>query len=441
MASAEPSQYCRFGLDKGEIDFCMAVSLYHNHSSSAHDLYLSLNVRRSGASDDAAKLGWTAVGTGSHMEGALMFIVYGDPNKPPHPPTLSVRTAEERHSHPIGIYSEGGHKNVDARVLDAKWTPSAGNKTWTAEFSVVCYGCSNWDGRAISSESLSQPWIWGWNKDQNMRPYHEDVDLQKHSLVTGGFGVFYVDMKNAATHHADEAMPTIQGKNNVHTSEFPITKKKTGLLETLKERPLVHLHGFFMSMAFLVLFPIGAVAIRSGSNKSFKYHWTIQASAMAFALSGAVIAVYMTDGDLFGSPHQIAGTSIAVLLILQAVLGWRHHVDFVRIRRRTWISYGHISLGFILLFGGWANVLSGIILYGLGKLGVFLMATLVLVEIVCVGGWAYLARRRQSAKAMVSKETPESSAAYFALDEMESDDDDDMPATKDEEQKGLMKKA
>jgi hypothetical protein len=40
---------------------------------------------------------------------------------------------------------------------------------------------------------------------------------------------------------------------------------------------------------------------------------------------------------------------------LQALLGYYHHVLFVKLRRRTFISYAHIVLGWIILSGGWLN--------------------------------------------------------------------------------------
>ncbi|KOS20683.1 hypothetical protein ESCO_006849 [Escovopsis weberi] len=454
-ASAEPSQFCRLGLGHARVDFCMAVSLYHNHSSAAHDLYLSLNVRRPFAPDDAAApgLGWTAVGTGARMHGSLMFVVYGDPDaraagKQAPPPVLSVRTVEKKHSRPVGIHAAkfdgGGGGAVDVRVLDAKWAPSAANDSHVAQLSAVCYGCSNWGGDAIAVEAASQPWIWAWNQDQDMSPYAEDVDLQRHELEEGGFGVFYVDMKSAATHHADDAVPSVQGTANVQTSEMPIEgKAPAGFLDSVRDRPLAHMHGLLMATAFLLLFPAGAVAIRSGSSGAFKHHWAVQASALLVALAGAATATFMTRGDLFGSPHQIAGSAISLLLPVQAALGWRHHIDFVRIRRRTPISYAHICLGFTLLVGGWVNVLGGMVLFGWGRPGVLLAGGLVAVEALGVGGWAVLAKRRQRAASLAAaKQAPDAAAAYFALDDMDSDDDeDDEGGRADEEHKGLMKKA
>ncbi|KAK0756788.1 hypothetical protein N5P37_010306 [Trichoderma harzianum] len=433
--SAAPSQYCLFGLPRDEIDFCMAVSLYHNHSTSAHDVYLSLAVRRSATQSNGTSLGWTAIGTGPKMAGSLMFVLYGDPEASEAKPTLSLRTVKAGHSRPAQVTQQDTGKQLDVRILETTWK-KAEDGLYVATASIVCYACSEWMGTEISPESVSQPWIWAWNKQQDMKAFAPDQQLEAHSMVDG-YGYFYVDMKAATSHHSD-GFPTfnVTGEDsNIGTSDRPIKEAKTGLWQKLLSRPLAHLHGFFMMTAFLLLFPVGAVAIRSGSEKSFKYHWVIQASAMVSALCGAIVAIVMSD-KVFGSPHQIAGVVIVSLLLVQAVLGWRHHVDFIRIFRRTWISYAHISLGFVILVSGWANVIGGLVLYGFSKFGIAMLALFILLEAAGVGAWSFLARRRSMSRGTIHKETPESSAAYFALEDIpESDEEDDAA-----EERGLMQK-
>ncbi|KAL7958255.1 hypothetical protein V8C34DRAFT_283389 [Trichoderma compactum] len=433
--SAAPSQYCLFGFPRDKVDFCMAVSLYHNHSTSAHDVRLSLGMRRSPTHSNDTSLGWTAVGIGPKMAGSLMFVLYGDPEASEAKPTLSVRTVNAGHSRPAQLTQQDAGKQLDVRVSETTWR-RAEDGVYVAIASIVCYACSEWMGAEISPESVSQPWIWAWNKQQDMKAFAPDQQLEAHSMVDG-YGYFYVDMKAATSHHSGgfPAFNVTGEDSNIGTSARPIKEAKTGLWQTLLSRPLAHLHGFFMMTAFLLLFPVGAVAIRSGSEKSFKYHWVIQATAVVSALCGAIVAIVMSD-SVFGSPHQIAGVVIVSLLLVQAVLGWRHHVDFIRIFRRTWISYAHISLGFVILVSGWANLIGGLVLYGFSKFGIVMLALFILLEAAGVGAWSFLARRRSMSRRTIPKETPESSAAYFALEDIpESDEEDDAA-----EERGLMQK-
>ncbi|KAL7927374.1 hypothetical protein ACQKWADRAFT_276493 [Trichoderma austrokoningii] len=438
IVSADPSQYCLFGLPRNEVDFCMAVSLYHNHSSEAHDVHLSFAMRRSATANDSLALGWTAIGAGPQMAGSLMFVLYGDPELSDDAnPTLSVRTVTKGHALPQLIAQDEAAKDLDVRISSTKWTKAAEDNTiYVASASIVCYACSKWSGTEISAETASQPWIWAWNKQQRMKGFSPDQQLEMHTLIDG-YGHFYVDMKDATSHKATgpPAFAVTGEDSNIGTSDRPMEDTKTGLWQRLMSRPLAHLHGFFMMAAFLVLFPAGAVAIRSGSDKSFRFHWVIQVAGLVSAFSGAVLAIIMSD-RIFGSPHQIAGVVIFSLLLVQALLGWRHHMDFIRIFRRTWISHTHIYLGFAILLAGWANVISGLVLYGFSKLGTVLIGLFILLELLGVGGWSFWAKRRAQAKSSGYKETPESSAAYFALDDIpESDEEEDVP-----EDRGLMQK-
>lgn len=439
IVSATPSQYCLFGLPRNEVDFCMAVSLYHNHSTEAHDVHLSFAMRRS-PSNGSYALGWTAIGAGSQMAGSLMFVLYGDPASSDGPvkPTLSVRTVNKGHALPQLIAQDGAAKDLDVRISETKWSMAYSDEDrpiYVGSASVVCYACSKWPGTEINPETASQPWIWAWNKQQRMRGFSPDQQLEMHTLIDG-YGHFYVDMEAATSHRATGPPAFVTGNNsNIGTSDRLMEETKTGLWQKLMSRPLAHLHGFFMMAAFLVLFPAGVVAIRSGSDKSFRFHWVIQVAGLVSAFSGAVLAIIMSD-RVFGSPHQIAGVVIFSLLFVQALLGWRHHMDFIRIFRRTWISYTHVYLGFVILLAGWANVISGLVLYGFSKVGTVMIGVLILLELLGVGGWSFLARRRSQARDSGHKETPESSAAYFALDDIpESDEEDDVP-----EDRGLMHK-
>ena len=74
------------------INFCMGISLHSNQSTSSQDLYMTLEHTR--ATNEAK--GWTAVGIGSEMKGAFIFLIYGDPSSKT-PPTISVRSPDGHH--------------------------------------------------------------------------------------------------------------------------------------------------------------------------------------------------------------------------------------------------------------------------------------------------------------------------------------------------------
>lgn len=65
------SQYCHFQNPQEPIFFCVATSTRYNTSTDATDLFVTFAYEKSEYG------GWGAIGLGSGMYGALMFVTYG----------------------------------------------------------------------------------------------------------------------------------------------------------------------------------------------------------------------------------------------------------------------------------------------------------------------------------------------------------------------------
>lgn len=137
------------------------------------------------------------------------------------------------------------------------------------------------------------------------------------------------------------------------------------------------LHGLVLGTSFMVFFPVGAMIIHMGKlNKSFLYHWTLQLFltttgfatviiGLIFSESGGNVSVSNPNSVLskltnnqfrnFRGTHQIFGAVIFSCLILQIALGNLHHINFVRFKRRTLVSYAHICIGWLILTLGVIN--------------------------------------------------------------------------------------
>jgi len=120
---------------------------------------------------------------------------------------------------------------------------------------------------------------------------------------------------------------------------------------------LVSIHGFLLSTSFFLL-SIGVLAIRSGLSKSFKLHWTIQAVASGAIVVGCLIGlkVSLSHGH-FNTFHQILGLFFLPTMILQALFGYWHHLNFKKIGKRTAISHYYVWLGRATILAGNVNVL------------------------------------------------------------------------------------
>ncbi|KAH8428228.1 cytochrome and DOMON domain-containing protein [Aspergillus melleus] len=396
---AKPVQYCKFGYDKNprdaEVDFCMGVTMHQNRSSDAYDMYLSMTVTRD------SDLGWTAIGTGPVMAGSLMVIVYGDPNSK-EAPTVSVRTVEG-HRQPKLLTNEtaGG---TDIRILNASWQPvshddsPSSSPTFLAKIALVCYSCTSWPGigdHPISATATSLPWLWAWNDNMQFANFSSDVHLKmhKHHSRDGGWGNFYVDMSRSVdTAEKPPSPPSIQpGVRTIGTTDKSSTAFKWPRLG-----PVAQAHGWLMGLTFLLFFPGGVIAMRSQSSRAFQYHWVIQLVASLCVAVGAILGIVMSH--TFGSPHQIAGLVVSLTLGIQGVLGWRHHMAFLRIKRRTWISHTHIWAGRLILVVGWLNVISGMLLAGFGWFWVLLMSVVLVGVAVGLIFWVRASTKRKQRK-------------------------------------------
>ena len=162
-----------------------------------------------------------------------------------------------------------------------------------------------------------------------------------------------MDMTKSNFPLSHPAVPGVQkGRNLINAARVEKEKKPANNLV----QNLITIHGMVLGIAFMLLFPFGVTALRSGSTKGFKYHWLIQSVAMAFAFVGFCLALYFSWGRFFTHPHKIIGEIILFCLIAQPILGWRHHVNFVRVRHRTAVSYWHIWIGRVILGLGIVNV-------------------------------------------------------------------------------------
>lgn len=69
LATAAQLQYCRVD-ESLRTDQCLAVSSFHNSTSNSNDFYLLVSAKFEN------RKGYAAFGTGSTMDGSLMFVIY-----------------------------------------------------------------------------------------------------------------------------------------------------------------------------------------------------------------------------------------------------------------------------------------------------------------------------------------------------------------------------
>ncbi|EGX94293.1 integral membrane protein [Cordyceps militaris CM01] len=433
LCAAEPAQFCKFGHASGQVDFCSSFTAHRNASTHAHNVYLTFTATRALGS---AK-GWTAVGFGEEMKGSLMVIVYGDPASG-QPPIVSVR-ASEGHSQPTLVTRDqlGGG---DLRVLRSDWRlDDAAAGTVTAIVSLVCYSCTRWPGARISAAATSQPLIWAWNDAQEFDVFTYDAHLRmhKHHAGNGGWGRFYVNMDHATSKVPQlPSVPYIRHGVAAYAASEEPDILAGGIVDAMKKWTMnnraLHVHGSLMAAAFLLFIPGGVVAMRSGSPRSFTYHWIIQLTAATMILAGMGVGISLQKR--INTTHQILGLTIVGVLFVQSYLGYKHHVDFVKIRRRTWISHCHIWTGRSVMVAASGNLLLGMTMRGYPRVIMALAAAFIVLEF---SGLALFVWRRAkiTARKRAEYEEMEQNAQthrYFTIGE---ETDDESSDAEDESQK------
>jgi hypothetical protein len=122
-------------------------------------------------------------------------------------------------------------------------------------------------------------------------------------------------------------------------------------------RTMLIAHAILASLAFVLLFPSGAIFIRLASFPGVVWlHAGFQIFAYIVYIAAFGLGVYLaTEMKLLDHYHPIIGIVVLVMLFFQPILGWMHHLGFRKYQRRTWWSYSHIWVGRIAITLGIIN--------------------------------------------------------------------------------------
>ncbi|KAJ9606481.1 hypothetical protein H2200_009442 [Cladophialophora chaetospira] len=280
--------------------------------------------------------GWAALGTGDKMDKSLMFILY--PSRHEDDVVLSVRsTGGHDTPDPVsGINATLLSSTVEAGIMTAtiQWHQSTGHKYHT-----------------IDVARSKQAWIWAVGPQNEAVEDAGSVDagIEQHSH----YGVFFADMP--AAQNDEPTLPKIAGTSSLHAKGQPEYY-----------HGLVYAHATLLGAAFVLVFPLGVIALRWNWPFAFKGHWILQAVASVAAYLGAILAIVLSVVGIeysdFTEGHQILGLIVVGLVSLQLLLGYLHHQQYKKQGRRSVSSYFHIGLGRVLIYAGMVNAVLGALL-------------------------------------------------------------------------------
>lgn len=160
-------------------------------------------------------------------------------------------------------------------------------------------------------------------------------------------------------------------------------------------------HGVLMSIAVVLIFPIGAVMIRLFSFPSLvKWHAVLQSVGLLVLIIGYGMGAWLgyLMNEVYTKPHEFLGTALVALFLLQPLFGRLHHRHFVRTGVKNWKGKVHVWFGRILIAISLANGGSGLALAGMNKSGKIVYAIIVAITVVVYGATLiryYMNRRKK----------------------------------------------
>ncbi|KAK8056231.1 hypothetical protein PG993_001458 [Apiospora rasikravindrae] len=113
------------------------------------------------------------------------------------------------------------------------------------------------------------------------------------------------------------------------------------------------IHGILAAIAFVGLFPIGAISMRVIPGRfTWIVHGVFQTLAYGLYVAAAALGIRLVrlvrippDGASMANTHPIIGLVLLGVLFFQPLLGWLHHIRLKRTGRRTAWSHLHLWLG------------------------------------------------------------------------------------------------
>lgn len=274
-----------------------------------------------------ASFGWAAVGTGAHMEGSIMFIIY--PSGVDNVVTLSVRQAKDHNPVPT--------KDFQVSLLESS------NKNGIMSATVSWKGPERVLGGELDISAAKQALIWAVGPNQKIASTDSNFNIMKHQ---GNRGVIVADM--AYAQNPSSVRPVLTGTKSTHIRPQPKVYSN-----------LVVIHALMLCAAFVIIFPLGVIGLRWNWAHGFAWHWMFQALGLLGAFGGMGVAIaHSIIGivhDSFNEPHQLIGLGVCSLLILQAWFGYAQHQRNKVYKEWTWASWWHVLFGRVLIYGGMVN--------------------------------------------------------------------------------------
>lgn len=149
----------------------------------------------------------------------------------------------------------------------------------------VCYNYTTWSLGTMDTTSTDQPFIFALGPSTNaISSDSTSQSIAQHTI----YNSFSMDMTQAA--FSGSNTPALNSGGDSGSSQSgPSSGSSHGASENVYNR----VHGIFMAIAFVILFPLGVLVLRLGH--SVIGHGIIQATAYCFVIVGLGTGIYLSE--------------------------------------------------------------------------------------------------------------------------------------------------
>lgn len=317
-----------------ESEVCFSIHVPEQSANSGSgDIYFQLTA--------PTTYSWVALAQGTAMSNANMFLMYSSADGTNV--TLSPRNAP---GHEMPTINDAADVTLleGSGISDGKMTAN-----------VRCANCTQWSSGTLDLESSDSDWIYGYHQGSQLDTDDTNAVISQHDRT----GRFQWDISRATG--GSEADVTNPFLNTNATTESPSNLSGWEGLSTETQNRYIQAHGALAFVAFVIIFPLGAILVRLGKFRHLAWtHGGLQVFGVALFFAAAGLGIYVGNAlDYMNEPHAIIGLLLLVVLFFMPFLGAIHHKVFKRVQQRMAWSYVHI-------FTGRAAVILGMVNGGLG---------------------------------------------------------------------------
>lgn len=343
-----------------ESDICYSLNIPQStvQSNSQGDIYLQLSA--------PIQYQWVALGQGSRMSGSNIFVMYtsADGRNVTVSPRLGTGHVQPQHTTDAQVELLAG-----SGVADGMMTAN-----------VKCSNCNSWSGGTMDFTAESANWIHAYKTGDALNSDDLEENISQHqkyasfkwSLTDAQGG----DNTNPFVAPAVADSPTASVGSSASATASTTTRPTSSGGDTGSSSDTTFLgasapfggnadygdtlttaHGTLASLAFVALFPAGAILIRVANFAGLVWlHAAIQTVGFLLFIAAFGLGIYIaTQLSLLGSYHAIIGIVLFVVLFSQPVTGLLHHKMFKTHGGRGIFSFVHLGIGRVVILLGLIN--------------------------------------------------------------------------------------